>query len=73
MGGLTTGWWGCLPSHLLYLRASTGASPLHTLLVFERAYPFCAFELAVAICTPLVAKLPSHVSRLTEGRLGGVA
>ena len=40
----------------------------YTLLTFERAiaqlYLFCAFELAVASCTPLVAKLPSCVSPL---------
>ena len=56
---------------LLYLRASTGASPLHISLTF------CAFELAVASCTPLVpfvAKIPltsclsplaSYASRLS--------
>ena len=33
-------------------------------------YPFCAFELAVASCTPLVpfvAKLPSRISGRAQG------
>ena len=58
---------------LLYLRAGTGHRP-YTRLAFELAvalYPFCAlcaFELAIASCTPLVAKLPSCIFGQAQGR-----
>ena len=45
-------------SPILYLRASTGHLPY--------TFTFCAFELAVASCTPPVAELPSCVLRLSS-------
>ena len=39
-----------------------GVAPTHT----AHFLCFCAFELAVASCTPLVAKIPSHLSPLAS-------
>ena len=63
---------GHRPYGLIHGQPRAFGRPLVSLGEHGALYPFCAFcafcafELAIASCTPLVAKIPSHLSRLTS-------